>query len=469
MGSHVPPLPPKTWFRVSHDSAFVEKRRQGLDMFISSVIAAPELCRSRALLQFLRVPENCPRFNVCANGAYGSLPSHPIAMLRQSQSITGTAWRLDADSRRDRLVVTCRRGSEGNVSLWRFRNYRWQLAHSLAVDSVPTCVCWQQDDLVVGTSNGSINTYRITTQDGRLSKHELQERHRREPSQRPNEQKNRQKTGQENEKQNAQKGFTLLHSTRFWRHAVESVFFDEVRECVSCVSVKGFVALLNADLTQIRRTERAVIADDCQVLCSSFDPIGSRLFLGTSTDKVVIVSLRPPLCSPGGLSEIEVVGELCGHVGAVRAVRWAKRQRLLFSGGEDCSAAAWTCLVSAAGAFTPEKVPRPRLQEHFFDGARRPVTALGVLESIGMLVLGTFDGRMILWSLATGQPVDELQAHSGAIVDLQWHDERRVLLSASEDGDVKLWQCQVAPAPDDDCDTLSSDTLKGSGSEARSR
>lgn len=59
-------------------------------------------------------------------------------------------------------------------------------------------------------------------------------------------------------------------------------------------------------------------------------------------------------------------------------------------------------------------------------------------ESI--VISGSEDSSIYFWDLVSGEIVNKLNGHGGAVVSLSAHPkENKILLSASADGTIKLW------------------------------
>lgn len=55
------------------------------------------------------------------------------------------------------------------------------------------------------------------------------------------------------------------------------------------------------------------------------------------------------------------------------------------------------------------------------------------------LASGSYDRKIILWDVATGQPTTQLTGHNGAIYDVDFNPTGKILATASGDQTVKLW------------------------------
>lgn len=56
------------------------------------------------------------------------------------------------------------------------------------------------------------------------------------------------------------------------------------------------------------------------------------------------------------------------------------------------------------------------------------------------VISGSEDSKIYMWDLLSGKIVSELAGHSGPVVSLSTHPKNnQILLSASADGTIKLW------------------------------
>ena len=56
------------------------------------------------------------------------------------------------------------------------------------------------------------------------------------------------------------------------------------------------------------------------------------------------------------------------------------------------------------------------------------------------LITGDQDGRINIWSLKTGQSIYTWQAHEGAITQMEFLPDERVIISAGKDKFIKTWR-----------------------------
>jgi WD40 repeat protein len=116
-----------------------------------------------------------------------------------------------------------------------------------------------------------------------------------------------------------------------------------------------------------------------------------------------------------------------GHKGWVRALAFAARSKLLFSGGYDGRILAWPV---DAGAPKPLRT---------IDAHKGWVRALAVSPDGQSLASCGNDGLVKLWSVADGKLLGELRGHDTHVYNVAFHPSGRVLASADLKGGVKEW------------------------------
>jgi DDB1- and CUL4-associated factor 11 len=72
---------------------------------------------------------------------------------------------------------------------------------------------------------------------------------------------------------------------------------------------------------------------------------------------------------------------------------------------------------------------------------------------------GSSDGSIYIWDILTGEIVKKLDGHRSIVRDVSWHPFEPLLLSASWDRSVRLWDWQATDDDDND------DKRYASGSE----
>lgn len=74
------------------------------------------------------------------------------------------------------------------------------------------------------------------------------------------------------------------------------------------------------------------------------------------------------------------------------------------------------------------------------------VTWLYPMPEAGMLAAATQDNRVLLWELPGGRLLADWRGHQSTIKQVLWIPERRLILSASNDRTLRLWDPRTGPA-----------------------
>lgn len=123
--------------------------------------------------------------------------------------------------------------------------------------------------------------------------------------------------------------------------------------------------------------------------------------------------------------------KLVGHRGAVRSLRFSNDSNRLLSGSEDRTALIWS-VESAAKPIELKGGHTGVLYSASFDPTGQWVVTSGA------------DGTIGFWSAETGHQLASLRWHGEAVNSVEFSpDGGRSILSASDDGTVRLGQCEA--------------------------
>ena len=114
-----------------------------------------------------------------------------------------------------------------------------------------------------------------------------------------------------------------------------------------------------------------------------------------------------------------------GHEGAVTGLAWTSDGEALVSAATDGSVYLW------GGAFQQPV-------ETFEGGEGGGVTALALAPGDGLLIAGSEDGYVNIWSEDPEKPFS-FKAHQGAITGIDWAADGSRFATSSSDGTVKVW------------------------------
>ena len=164
------------------------------------------------------------------------------------------------------------------------------------------------------------------------------------------------------------------------------------------------------------------------ILASVVDP-ASDLILTSSRDTTVLIRK---------LSTLEQVGSLRGHTGAVTGLALLPKclnhglgikqdgDTLAISGSVDCSLKVWN-------------VTQGKMVKSIY--TYNVIKCLGFCEVLNCAVTGTDGGKMELFDLVSGQPIQSLNAHDDVVTSLSVG--KHYISTGSRDGVIKVWDPKV--------------------------
>jgi WD40 repeat protein len=115
-----------------------------------------------------------------------------------------------------------------------------------------------------------------------------------------------------------------------------------------------------------------------------------------------------------------------GHADAVLALAFAPDGKTLASGGADKAVRLWS--LRDGEELRTIETPGKAIDVAFVEQGRQLVAAVG--------------SSILLWDVATGEKLRELEGHTAPIVSLAVAESTHALASASRDGTVKLWDAE---------------------------
>lgn len=136
-----------------------------------------------------------------------------------------------------------------------------------------------------------------------------------------------------------------------------------------------------------------------------------------------------------------ILHELKAHERTVWCVQWSPDGCTLATGSWDSSAALWDTetgavvhrLKPSAGELSSSAGALPK-------GHAAAVKCMAWSADGRMLATGSDDHTAIIWDVATGDLMHELEGHHNAIVSIAWSPDGDTLATASFDGTARLWQ-----------------------------
>lgn len=148
-----------------------------------------------------------------------------------------------------------------------------------------------------------------------------------------------------------------------------------------------------------------------------YSPEGQRIITAADDGKIKVWDVNSGFC----------VVTFTEHMGAVTACEFAKRGNVLFTASLDGSVRAWDLI-------------RYRNFRTFTAPSRLSFSSLAVDPSGEVVCAGSIDSFDIhIWSVQTGQLLDQLSGHEGPVSSLAFSPDAGTLVSGSWDKTVRVW------------------------------
>lgn len=409
---NIPPLPGKTLLR-TFDSSFIESRRAALDSWIRAVLAIEFVVKSSMFAYFLQVDvhvgpdvigKHAPSEIKCVND-----PQFGINALSYDDAnlVLFTACEdVHILSRIDRQLSNLRLPWEksgglvpvGSMACWAVDDQGdWKTRCVVYYPVSASSILWlpATNSLWVGLDNGHTLHYRAD------DKYE---------------------------------NFTLLSDIEAHTLRVTGMAFSAVKNVVLSVSRdKNLVLFSNIE----KKVTHTIPISNAWLTSLTFDSQFDRFFIGTYSGSIYIYTMTPYPAAPS------VLHTLTGHTGPVKALHFAAPERLLFSGGGDCTTGIWSIHPSAS-----QETSRSRSAGWMAAGPQKKVKSVIYCPSLRQVVTGVEGGWFCVWHTSNGKLSYVVKGHSDNVVALSWIDTPRILISASADGKVKFWRFE-SPVEDE--------------------
>ena len=149
----------------------------------------------------------------------------------------------------------------------------------------------------------------------------------------------------------------------------------------------------------------------------AYSPDGQRIITAADDGKIKVWDSQSGFC----------IVTFTEHSSSVTACKFTKRGKILFTASLDGSVRAWDLI-------------RYRNFKTFTAPTRLSFSSIAVDPSGEVVCAGSLDSFDIhIWSVQTGQLLDQLSGHEGPVASLEFSPSGGVLVSGSWDHTVRLW------------------------------
>ncbi len=221
--------------------------------------------------------------------------------------------------------------------------------------------------------------------------------------------------------------------------AVLSVGFNRAGDRLLTTSQDGTVRIWNvadgAELKQFRGHASGVTS-------AAFSP-DEKTIVTTGQDGTAIVWPLDAL-SPTGSSDDDAPADVRafrGHRGPIHGVVYAPDGQTVATVGDDRRVLIWKPSdvrpYRLAEVFSEQPPPPPSSRELI--GHRTAVLGVAFSPDGKCLVSGGLDNALIVWDVASGQPLKTLRGHAGQVRACRYSADGKLVLSGANDGTLRLW------------------------------
>jgi WD40 repeat protein len=404
----VPKIPGKTFFRVA-DFASIKKRKDGLQYFLKTCINRKDIFASDSFKSFLELEKNSP--DLCGNSP------DMQGNFNLSQGIRDFKYIPE-----DKLIVVCT--AEMNI-IERAESKITDLKNKIE----------KQDDIT--NPQGYVYIYKVEENNGEFNFRELWRR------------KFKGRTrciyydiqdkfviiGRTDgfisvhalDKESKFKKVELVIELKNHLSNVTGLWFDSLEKRVYSVSTdKRFVASeikYNSQITEIARSP-------FDYSCLKPDLKHDRLF--TASEGGVIDVFSYQRFPPTKICSASITG-----VGNIKNIFVSVTQFYLFT----CDVKGKISILDF-GSLNNKNNNNSNCSEISQFGGKTALRAIIYDETKRELITGDESGKIVVWSIKTGQPVFSWAAHENgfAVTELYFDKEKRILVSSAKDKYVKFWK-----------------------------
>jgi WD40 repeat protein len=404
----VPKIPGKTFFRVS-DFAAIKKRKDGLQYFLKTCVNRKDIFSSEDFKSFLELEKNSP--DLCGNSPdmqgnfslsqgvrdFQYIPEDGIIVLctaemnlieRAESKITDLKNKIEKQE-----DITNPQGYayvfrvEENKGDFNFRE-TWRRKFK----SRTRCLYYDVGEkyLLIGRTDGFISIHSV-------------------------------------DKESRFKRVDLALELKNHLSQVNGVWYDPLEKKIYSVSTdKKFVASdinYNSQITEIARSP-------FDYTCLKPDIKYDRIFTASEGGIIEIFSIKR--FPPNKICSTSITG-----VGNIRDIFININQFYIFSCDNKCK-----ITVLDFGSTNGNNNNNSFCSEISQFGGKTPLRAIIYDENKKELITGDESGKIVVWSIKTGQPIFSWAAHdnNSAITRLYYDQNNRILISGAKDKIIKFWK-----------------------------
>jgi WD40 repeat protein len=404
----VPKIPGKTFFRVS-DFASIKKRKDGLQYFLKTCVNRKDIFSSEDFKNFLELAKNSP--DLCGNSPdmqgnfslsqgvrdFQYIPEDGIIVLcTEEMNLIDRAESKITDLKNKIEKQEDITNPQGYAYVFRVEqnngDFNFRETWRRKFKSRTRCIYYDVGEkyLLIGRNDGFISIHSV-------------------------------------DKESRFKRVDLALELKNHLSQVNGVWYDPLEKKIYSVSTdKKFVASdvnYNSQITEIARSP-------FDYTCLKPDIKYDRIFTASEGGIIEIFSIKR--FPPNKICSTSITG-----VGNIRDIFININQFYIFACDNKCK-----ITVLDFGSANSNNNNNCICSEISQFGGKTPLRAIIYDENKKELITGDETGKIVVWSIKTGQPIFSWAAHdnNSAITRLYYDQKNRVLISGAKDKIIKFWK-----------------------------
>ena len=405
----VPKIPGKTFFRIS-DFASIKKRKDGLQYFLKTCINRKDIFASEDFKTFLELAQNSP--DLCGNSPdmegnftlsqgvrdFCYIPQENIIVLctaemniieRAESKITDLKNKIE---KQDEIT-----NPQGFAYVYRVEenngDFIFRETWRRKFKGRTRCITYDPSEryLIIGRTDGFISIHSL-------------------------------------DKDSRYKKVDLVIELKNHLSTVNGIWFDPLEKKVYSVSSdKRFVASeisYNSQITEINKSS-------FEYTCLKPDLKYDRLFTASEGGIIDIYSIKK--FPPKKICSTSITG-----LGNIKDIYININQFYIFA----CDFKGKISVLDFGSINSPNNSGNNLCSEISQFGGKNPLRNIVYDENKKELITGDEAGKIVVWSIKTGQPIFSWNAHEngGAVTRLYYDPNSRLLVSGGKDKNIKFWK-----------------------------